>query len=56
MLAVDKTNAEARKELLKVRDKIQAAKAEDKKVRLACMHACSKPRNMRACTSGVRAG
>ena len=38
MLAVDKTNAEARKELLKVREKIQAAKAEDKKVRLACMH------------------
>ncbi|CDI76839.1 Sperm-associated antigen 1, related [Eimeria acervulina] len=32
VLAVDKTNAEARKEFMRVREKIQAAKAEDKKL------------------------
>ncbi|CDJ50392.1 hypothetical protein, conserved [Eimeria brunetti] len=33
VIAIDKTNAEARKELLKIKEKIQAAKEEDKKRR-----------------------
>ena len=39
VIAIDKANAEARKELQKIRGKIQAAKAEDKKVQTGAVHA-----------------
>lgn len=48
VIAIDKANAEARKELQKIREKIQAAKAEDKKVQIDAMHAYT------FCVAGLR--